>query len=225
MSIHHSIAFVFTASALVCFTGCAANAEPEDISRAADTNEQEDALVSRRVKLRIPVIDTDGKLLSRFNARLAALGEAPVPDFVTVDSASPTNAFTQIQDRWNDVLYDKLGSDAVDIKSYADPEDYVVAGRPSTKLCYTGNPYFVAGLLSTMTDSLMSDQFVLSGWKSGRGVWLDRQLTDDSTDLTDFLPAEWFSYRTTRKDVMVLFTTGDGGDDFRTNAIPRCATR
>lgn len=211
-----AIAFFVTTAA--CGTSGASMHDASESSASAEVVQDADAVISRAVSIRIPVIDDRGLLISRFNPRLRAMGQPPMPSTVVVSNTTGRTPFDLLHDRWQPI-YSSVAADATDMRAYSAPEDYVVAGRPSTALCYSGNPYYLGNLLASLADSVMSDQFGLVGWKSGRGVYV----ASDMREFASEFPADWASYVSARRDVLVLFVTSDGGDNYRTNSIPRCS--
>ncbi len=171
--------------------------------------------------LHVPLLDENAdELLTSLNPKLQMAGLRTLPEVVVLDASNSGSEYQEI--------HDFLASDPVtalfpegepSTRAYGTPDDYSATlpdGR-KVEMCYTGDAGDVANLLFSITDNVLSDQFVLYAYRYGTEKWLDENVEDEGSLLD-----AWGEYDTHSTDLLVLYTTSDSGDEEAWSHIPRC---
>jgi hypothetical protein len=161
--------------------------------------------------LDVPLLDDDLEPLSALNEELAAKKMKLFPASITMsgDDAS-RDEFRE----WNDYADDvgvALGTNT-DMLSFQTPDGY-------PGLCYRGDGSDVPNLVSSLVDSVFSDQLLLIGYRfhDEAEFFVGVEPEDEAT-----FPAEWRNFPGTNDDVLLIYVSNDSGDDITVSAIPRC---
>jgi hypothetical protein len=213
----------------VVITGCAAANEappaPVDaVDEGPETAEDVSDLTSAKVTLRIPLLDEDGKLLSRHNAALSAAGLGTFPDVVEINGGANGAIARTATKKWDDAsalvdkAYEKINLEIAQ-RSYGEPYSYQTRD-PNTTICYRGNPMLVVSLINNLADRVFSDQLGVHGWRYRQTKWLDDNLTSD--DEATF-PTIWKTWRGRGAAVLVLSHSSDDGSETNVGIISKCA--
>jgi hypothetical protein len=202
---HDSSFLVFLlAAAVACSPGSSSDeGGPGDTSDIADGE----------TTLDVPLIDSDGQLLSVLNDRLAAKKMRVFPASLAMASDDASrDAFSD----WNayaDEVNEALGTE-VTMVAFGTPDQY-------PGLCYRGKGEEVAELVGGLTDNVFSDMLQLIGVRFHDQTELFFE--DEEID-EDRLPPEWTRFTGQGDDVMLLYVSNDSGDNLDASAIPRCGS-
>lgn len=161
-----------------------------------------------RTVLRIPFVDEGGQPFARFNDRIQALGQEPLP------------AFVEVADGDHD-LYWKL-SQRIEELSEQIPEmnGWWGGGMPNDYrgICFHGDPREVVEAVGALTDSFFSDQLGIIGTKYGKDRWID----EDDVEWEDQYGETWSGWNEARPEVLIMAVSNDDGDDITPNVVPPC---
>jgi hypothetical protein len=205
--------------------GTSSNAPPDaSADEGPDTAEDVSDLTAAKVTLRIPLLDEDGKLLSKHNAALGAAGLGTFPDVVEIEGGSHAALAKNATKKWEeasalvDKAYEKLHLE-IAMRAYGEPYSYQTKD-PKTTLCYRGNPMLVVDLVNNLADKVFSDQLGVHGWRYRQTKKLDENLTaeDEAT-----FPTIWKTWRGKGAAVLVVTHSSDDGSEMNVGIISKCA--
>ena len=173
--------------------------------------------------LRIPLLDYEGKPLSKHNAALTAAGLDKFADTVEVEGGANGRALANTEKKWNEAsaLVDKANEELpnlnLEMTLLAEPYNYKTS-NPATSICYKGNPKLVVNLITSLTDSIFSDQLSIHGWR-----YRQTKVTDLSEDdQRDFMPSVWKNWRGQGAAILFVTASSDGGEETHVGIIPKC---
>jgi hypothetical protein len=198
-----------------CGSGSKSDSNTDGDGKADSTRSQ--------VSFRVPLLSGDDVpvLLSTYNDKLVAAGKDALPDFITV--TGDKKGYNQYNDLWQKMesIFEELNMDTY-MLSAATPGAYIAkdAAGNDISFCFIGDVSKVADGLSNISDSVLSDQFTIWGYKYG-----SVEKFDDGYDRSDFASAlteEWTKGDLDKDTFMVLYTVSDGGEDMTVEAIKRC---
>ena len=199
-------------------TGCGAPA-----SQAATDAENTSDLKAAAVSLRIPILDFDGKPLSKHNAQFKAAGLGTFPDSVEIQGDSKGKLLPGADKAFSDAstLVDQ-GAEKLHIdlamREAGEPFGYET-NDPTTTICYRGNPLLVIDLIDSLTDGVFSDQLNVHGWRYRQKKVLDPNLTAE--DEASF-PAIWKEWRGQGEAILTITASSDDGNEMNVGLIAKC---
>ncbi len=200
-----------------------ADGAPANEAEGPDTVEDVNEVNSGRVSLRIPIVDENGKPLSRYNPKLAAAGLPLYPDVVEV-AGGPTGAMVKGGDKeWDRVqgLGDRV-SEKLDIdvqqEDYGEPYNFKT-NDPATTLCYRGSGKLVAALVESLGGRVFSDQLSIHGWRYRQIKGLPDGF---EPEFEESFPAIWRNWRGRGDAVLMLTASSDDGSEINVSLIPKC---
>lgn len=179
--------------------------------------------------LRIPVMiinDENEKIVPAavFNAKLAAAGLKPLPEYITVSTGEKGYKKIEVLSAQVDKAVTALGGDPNGIRL----EGGFTPGDVDTKeyyTCYTGNPLEVPSIVETLTDALYSDQLSMHAMKYKnvtKALYYQIDLEDADTKAFFSESEKWKNWKGQNEDILILSSTSDGGDDLQESLIQRC---
>jgi hypothetical protein len=208
--------------ALSCAVACGESSAPTN-PEGPDTPENEAEVNSGKVSLRIPVVDEKGKLLSRYNAKLAAARLPTYPDTIEIHGRADGSMVPRGDEEWervmgfSDKVYEKLHLD-VQQEVYGEPYEFKT-DDPATSLCYRGSGKLVASLVADLASRVFSDQLNIHGWRY-RQMKVLHEDAEEGAD-ADF-PAIWHNWRGGGAAVLMITASSDDGSETNVNLIPQC---
>jgi hypothetical protein len=182
-------------------------------------------LTSAKVTLRIPIIDDQGKPLSKHNDALKAAGLDTFPEFVEIEGGANGRALPGADKPFHDAsqltdkAFEKLKLELT-MMQLAEPPEYKTNDR-ATSICYKGNPLLVVSLIESLTDGVFSDQLSLHGWRFRQKKVLADGLSEE--DEASF-PSIWQNWRGKGLAILTITASSDGGEETNVGLIPRCST-
>jgi hypothetical protein len=226
------IGLVFCALSLVAsfaLVGCGEESEKTGGDGAVgspdegpDVAEDQSDLTSARVTLRLPLLDYEGKPLSKHNPALTAAGLDTFPDTVEIEGRGTNGrALANADKKWNDAekLVDKANEQLnlnIEMTLLAEPYNYKTS-NPATSICYKGNPKLVVNLITSLTDNVFSDQLSIHGWR-----YRQMKVTELSEDDESFMPTVWRTWRGRGAAILFVTASSDGGEETNVGIIPKC---
>lgn len=200
---------------VTCADGLCEAPEHYDWCPKCDDNQ----LSPGEVVFRVPLLDWNGKLMSRFNEQLTAAGLETFPDYVDISNQDIDAGRARFQHfielSSSEKVYQLTGE--TDMVAYDAFNNYQVEGRSTTEtgLCYLGDALKAGALVQQLADGVLSDMFDLYGWRAKDQYWLHEDsaggeaLSDEwSNDVRD----EWKSFDKTSTDILFLFGDDDEGE-------------
>jgi hypothetical protein len=167
--------------------------------------------------LRMPILDENGELLSRFNPMLAKAKLAPIPDTFEVNAKNASDEFG----RWYGYADEASAQINVSfsMQGYGIPADLETKSA-ATSICYRGDGALVGDMVANMADGPFSDQLSVWAWRYKNQTGMNDGLDPEFDKVEDF--PGWTSYKTTSDTVLMWTATSDDGDERTPNEIPRC---
>jgi hypothetical protein len=219
-------AFLFLAGFSIVGVGCTA-ASTSEPTAPADFDEPETAedvgeLNSGRVALRVPLLDENGKLLSRHNAEMRAAGLATFPDTVEIRGGADGAVVRDGAKKWEkaSALIDAAYEKGIELthRLLAEPADYETKDAATT-ICYTGSAKLVASLIQSLTDSVFSDQLGIHGWRYRQ----TKELQEGSDpEWENAFPSIWKNWRGRGNAILFLTASSDSGDELNVGIVRKC---
>lgn len=171
--------------------------------------------------LRIPIfIEGANELVSAIsiNQELAAVGAPLIPLYIEV-SINETN-YKKIEAIEESILeaLKPLGSayEGAPMLNGSVPGEF---DTPEYFTCYTGNALEIPEIITSLADSVYSDQLTMLGYKfkstTVYTVEADAQYLSDESAL-------WRNWNGKGTDFLMLAATSDGGEDVQESLIPKC---
>jgi hypothetical protein len=157
--------------------------------------------------------------MTRYNARLKKAGFKEFPEYVEVSDSESAKQF----DEWRDEG-DKI-EETLKLKlslAFGNVPDEYQSNDHAYQVCYDGDGMKVANLVSSLADSVFSDQLNVYAWKYRSHE--ETSFSDDDT-LENFkkdAPAIWKEWTGKTDAVLILTSYGDEGTDSEVNIISKC---
>ena len=210
-----------SAAAVAC-SGSAPLGAATDVEGPGTAEDVSD-LTAASVVLRVPLLDDDGKLLSKHNSVLTAAGLGSFPDVVEIAGGKNGLPAKNASKQWQgasaltDKAYEKLKL-SIAMRSYGEPISYETKD-PNTTICYKGNPLWVASLVANLSDDVFSDQLTIHGWRYRQKKELDSNIgpKEEAT-----FPTIWKSWRGQGAAVLMLTASSDDGGETNVGLIRKC---
>jgi hypothetical protein len=185
------------------------------------TAEDESELRSAKVTLRVPLLDYDGKPLSKHNAALAAAGLGTFPESVEIEGGATGAHYANATKKWDaaSALIDKANEQLnleIEMRQLGEPYEYKTS-NPATSICYKGNPKLVVNLISSLTDNVFSDQLSIHGWR-----YRQTKVTDLAPEDEASFPSIWKNWRGQGAAILMITASSDGGEEMNVGLISKC---
>lgn len=167
--------------------------------------------------IRVPIViidyDETPVAMAPLNAQLKAAGLPTIPayfEFSSNDSYEKMNVFQAS-------VYKSFETLGLELE-ISHPH------IPAPGTCYKGNYQNVKDAVSGLIDVFYSDQLQTWGYKyKNETVLFDE--TGESEETSEYLNQEseqWKNWSSTNEDILMLFATGDGGEDVNESLITSC---
>lgn len=200
--------------ALFGFVGACATPEEATVGEAESDVSRQPAV------LEVPLLLTDGNLVSTYNAALKKAGMGIAAYTIQFADSCMSEALAEFEDTANDVL--DLGRLRAGNADSSKPLEAVLVGAglndfkrdSGPSVCFRGDARGVQGLLDQMGGTVFTTHFTAWAWRYKNETFVNEDLADAE------LPREWATFDTSRSD-QVLIVSDDGAGD-QASLIPRC---
>ncbi len=208
-------------AALFSLSACASSSSKSN-EPAENASGEESALERGRATtpaLVIPLIDENKKLLSRFNDEARAKGKRELPDTVEVKTQADGRKVADLRSYFDEEIMPAVNATAQAMPAWG-PDSFTNWSRSKKTpgLCYRGEPKKAVELISTVADTVFSDQIIVHGWRYKS----EKHFNEGDEEYEADFPDVWSEWRGTGSAILVVSSIGDGGDDLSPAIIPRC---
>ena len=167
----------------------------------------------------VPLIDENKKLLSRYNDAARAKGKREIPDTVEVKTQSDGRKVADLRSYFDEEIMPAVNAPAQAMPAWG-PDSFTNWSRSKRTpgLCYRGEPKKAVELITTVADSVFSEQTIVHGWR----YKAEKHFNDGDEEYESDFPDVWSEWRGTGNAILVVTSIGDGGDDLSPAIIPLC---
>ncbi len=185
------------------------------VSDDAALSESESELRRGQTILRIPLLDSQGALLSTHNNELVGKGLARVTSDVVEFDSTRLAAGKQKWAAAGALVDDAQEHDLdLEMQTLGEPYDYV--RRDAKGMCWMGDARKAVELIGRLTDDVFSDQLSVHGWRY-------KSIREAANGIDEAeLPAIWQEWRGQGEAILMITASSDGGDEMHVGLIPKC---
>jgi len=166
--------------------------------------------------LRVPLLlenenDQSKTPLAMYNAQAKAAGLPEFKKWLYV--AADTDFDAAVTELNAEIEKLKLPGTALEYSyGYSDFE----AG--SSKICFLGDGTKIGDIVTGQAGVMVGEMYILWGWKLHTKKWVSDDLGGDESSMPD----DWTKWSSASKDLLLIYTNSDGGDDPTAETLSPC---
>ena len=173
---------------------------------------------SFRIPLFIEKEDDQSNIpLTTYNTQARSVGLPPFARWAYVDKGTDFEAAMTALDKQLDALAAKAHI-TLPGKMLRYAYDYADYADSTQSICYLGDGAQVGDLAHAQAGTMVGEMYQLWGWKFGAKKFIADGIDDDPAVMGE----DWGKYSTRSKEVLMVFSNSDGGDEASSEAIKPC---